>query len=308
VTIAVAWNPTIQLTTGTQSIHSLNCGETLTITGGTLNIAQPSQITGSFTLSSGSLTGNGDLSLNNATNSWTGGTMSGSGKTIIAAGATLTVTGAVGARTSTRALQVDGRVSVSASGLIVPVLSSLAIGASGKFDLADNAMIVDYSGASPMGTLRGYLTNGYANGAWNGNGINSSVAAAMPGRALGYGEATDLYSSFPAMFAGQSVDNTSVLVRYARYGDANLDRSVDTVDFNLLAASFSQSGKRWSQGDFNYDGSVDTVDFNLLASSFGQAAPAPAAAPSSREANLLNAGDRAEIADFDSLAIELLPV
>jgi len=67
------------------------------------------------------------------------------------------------------------------------------------------------------------------------------------------------------------------LVAYTLAGDANLDLTVDTVDFNLLAASFSQSGKFWENGDFNYDGSVDTVDFNLLASNFSKTAAGPAA-------------------------------
>jgi hypothetical protein len=59
-------------------------------------------------------------------------------------------------------------------------------------------------------------------------------------------------------------------MRYTLAGDANLDGSVDTVDFNLLAANFSQSPKVWSEGDFNYDTVVDTVDFSLLASNFSQ--------------------------------------
>jgi hypothetical protein len=59
--------------------------------------------------------------------------------------------------------------------------------------------------------------------------------------------------------------------------DANRDRSVDTVDFNILAANFSQSGKTFSQGDFNYDGTVDTIDFNLLASNFGKTLAAASA-------------------------------
>src|SRR5438045_7657265 len=66
----------------------------------------------------------------------------------------------------------------------------------------------------------------------------------------------------------------SVLVAYTLSGDANLDATVDTIDFNLLAANFSQSGKYWFNGDFNYDGSVNTIDFNLLASNFGQTMPA----------------------------------
>jgi len=57
-------------------------------------------------------------------------------------------------------------------------------------------------------------------------------------------------------------------------GDANIDKTVDTVDFNLLAANFGAvSGKVWTQGDFNGDEAVDTVDFNILASNFSLTAP-----------------------------------
>ena len=59
---------------------------------------------------------------------------------------------------------------------------------------------------------------------------------------------------------------------------------MDTVDFNILAANFSQSGKTFSQGNFDYDstGSVDTIDFNLLAANFGKMlAPASVSASAS---------------------------
>jgi hypothetical protein len=59
--------------------------------------------------------------------------------------------------------------------------------------------------------------------------------------------------------------------------DANQDRSVDTIDFNILAANFGGTGKESSQGDFNDDGAVDTVDFNLLASNFGKTIAASSA-------------------------------
>jgi hypothetical protein len=45
--------------------------------------------------------------------------------------------------------------------------------------------------------------------------------------------------------------------------------TVDTLDFNVLASNFGQSGKNFTDGDFNYDQVVDTLDFNLLASNFG---------------------------------------
>jgi hypothetical protein len=87
--------------------------------------------------------------------------------------------------------------------------------------------------------------------------------------ALGVAEASALYTTFPAVFSGQEVDNSSVLVAYTRYGDANLDGAVNLADFNRLAANFGAAGKLWTDGDFNYDGSVNLSDFNLLAGNFG---------------------------------------
>jgi hypothetical protein len=65
-----------------------------------------------------------------------------------------------------------------------------------------------------------------------------------------------------------------VLVGYTLSGDANLNKTVDTIDFNLLATSFSQTGKDWFNGDFDYNSTVDTIDFNLLAANFSQSLPA----------------------------------
>src|SRR5207237_2728443 len=113
--------------------------------------------------------------------------------------------------------------------------------------------------------------------AWTGKGITSTSAAAATATAhktaLGIAESSDLGTT---SFSGQTVDSTSVLVRYTYSGDANLDGVVTTTDFNLLAANFGGSGKRWFNADFNYDGSVNTTDFNLLASNFGQPAFADA--------------------------------
>src|SRR5206468_3676501 len=103
----------------------------------------------------------------------------------------------------------------------------------------------------------------------------------QPTTALGYGESSVLFSSFPANFSGVDVDCTAVLIRYTAFGDANLDGTVDTTDFNNLASNFSGSGKVWTQGDFNYDGTVDTTDFNLLASNFSFTVSGPGALASS---------------------------
>ena len=62
-------------------------------------------------------------------------------------------------------------------------------------------------------------------------------------------------------------------------GDANRDGRVNLSDFNVLAANFGQSNRKFSQGDFTYDGQVNLGDFNVLASRFGQAV-APSMGPS----------------------------
>src|SRR5262249_42372225 len=142
--------------------------------------------------------------------------------------------------------------------------------ASNVLDLTNNSFIINYSGSSPIASIQSMIASGYNAGAWNGGGINSSTAATSPNSAIGYAEATDLFNTFPNTFAGQPIDATSLLMRYTTQGDANLDRTTDSVDFNLLAAHFSETGTSWFTGDFNYDGTTDTIDFNLLAGAFGQ--------------------------------------
>jgi hypothetical protein len=151
---------------------------------------------------------------------------------------------------------------------------ALAIAPGGQLDLGTGALVVDYTGASPLNAIQAQVASGYASGAQDGTGINSVDAAANPGYALGYAEASSIFTNFPANFAGESVDSSAVLVRYTRIGDADLNRMINLLDFNRLAANFGQQGKVWSDGDFNYDGTVNLLDFNLLAGNFGLSAGA----------------------------------
>jgi hypothetical protein len=139
---------------------------------------------------------------------------------------------------------------------------------SAKLDVTNNAFVVDYTGASPLATIKSQIAAGYNGGGWTGNGIVTSNGDSNH-FAVGYGEASAL-ASVPAIFG--TPDNTSVLFRYTRYGDATLDGAVNLADFNKLAGSFGQTGKVWTDGDFNYDGSVNLTDFNLLAGNFGLSA------------------------------------
>jgi hypothetical protein len=167
-----------------------------------------------------------------------------------------------------------GRVLLAAGTARFLKVSNLAMSGAGKIDLANNAMIVDYDGGSPLTAIQGFLLSGYNGGAWNGNGISSVTAAGQAGKtALGYAENSVLGLG---TFMNEPVDPTTLIIRYVYSGDANLDTIVDTVDFNLLASNFGGSGTAWTQADFNYDNSTDTVDFNLLASNFGLSLPGAA--------------------------------
>ena len=145
-----------------------------------------------------------------------------------------------------------------------------------KLDVTNNAFVVDYTGDTPFDTIRAQITTAYAAGAWSGNGITSSSANASQ-FGVGYGEASAL-ASVPAIFG--TVDATAVLLRYTRYGDANLDGQVNLADFNRLASNFGATGTGvWTQGDFNYDGNVNLQDFNRLAANFGLSAAGPQVTP-----------------------------
>jgi hypothetical protein len=115
-----------------------------------------------------------------------------------------------------------------------------------------------------------------ANG-WTGEGITSSLAAAVAAdsanhhkTAIGYAEDSAIGS--PTSFMGQPADSTSILLRYTFDGDANLDGTVNALDFNALASNYG-SGQYWFQGDFNDDGVVGSGDFALLAANYGQTMP-----------------------------------
>jgi hypothetical protein len=149
---------------------------------------------------------------------------------------------------STGTAQIGG----TSSTLTVDVLAN-----AGKLDVKTNKLVVAYgNGANPSTTIASQLTTGYAGGAWNGNGINTSSSTAKIG-------------------VGWKDDTTAkaVTVRYAYYGDANVDGTVNSADFSNLAAHFNQSGGNgiWVNGDFNYDGKVNALDFNALATNYGSA-------------------------------------
>ena len=147
-------------------------------------------------------------------------------------------------------------------------LNSLSITGTGTLDLNNNQLLINYgSGADPIASIAAWIASGYANGAWNGTGIISTMArTSSASYGIGYADSAD--PGNPANLAPGTIE-----VMYTLLGDANLDGKVNGIDFNLLATNFNQSVTNgWDEGDFNYDGKVNGIDFNLLATNFNQLA------------------------------------
>lgn len=148
-----------------------------------------------------------------------------------------------------------------------------------KLDLADNFLVIDYPGASPLATIQNQIKSGAASG-WTGNGITSASAAAVAAdgsnlhkTALGFAEASAVQLG---NFGVENIVGDALLVRYTLAGDANLDGLVNALDFNALAAHFGDASGTWVGGDFNYDGSVSTSDFDAISTNFNSVLPGPA--------------------------------
>lgn len=147
--------------------------------------------------------------------------------------------------------------------------TSLTIAGSGRFDLANNALQLTYAaGADPIASIRSYLTNGFDNGTWNGTGIITS--AGNPTHVLGFGDSADgVISGLPA---------NTLLVRFTRFGDVNLDGQVGFPDLIAVARNYGKTGENWDQGNLIYGGgAVGFSDLLLVARNYGASAAVRAA-------------------------------
>lgn len=184
-----------------------------------------------------------------------------------------------------------GTVRLGADGTNANVSRTQALSIAGgvtptaTLDVGSNAFILDFPDPNPLdpndpppptAVVIEQIKAGRAGGAWTGNGITSSAAAANSSiTAVGYATAADVAPG--GTFMGDTVDGTTLLVKYTRQGDADLSGQTDIDDFGRLASNFNLTDTGWSKGDFNYSGGTDIDDFGLLAANFNQAAPASGA-------------------------------
>ena len=140
-------------------------------------------------------------------------------------------------------------------------MGGLILNTGAVLDIANNGLVVDYEGASPMASIQSAIISAFSGGNWTGNGITTSYGNATQS-AIGYGESSTLLGPSGGGFMGQNTDATAVLIRHTRYGDANLSGSVDGSDFNSWNIHRDTAGS-WADADFNYDGLVNQADLDL---------------------------------------------
>ena len=147
-------------------------------------------------------------------------------------------------------------------------VASLSVGSTAKVDLTNNDLIIDYTGTSPAADIRSMLISGRSGGTWDGNGVATSLATVSSdthARALGYAD-TAVFGL--TLFAGESVDNSSIVIKYTFGGDCSLDGLVNFADLVPISQNYGLFGKVWTTGDVTYDGVVDFADLIAMSQNY----------------------------------------
>jgi autotransporter-associated beta strand protein len=165
--------------------------------------------------------------------------------------------------------------------------TGVSVTGGGQLDVTNNRLIVDYTGTSPITSIRQQLASGLnAGGArWAGAGITSSTAAADATLGLGFGEASELLGAGGGTFGSEAVDATSVVLRLTKNADATLDGLVNFDDLLALAKNYNSTTAYWNRGDFDYNGLVNFDDLLILAKHYNAVLPASAASIPDAPAN-----------------------
>jgi hypothetical protein len=123
-----------------------------------------------------------------------------------------------------------------------------------------------WDGLAYTGIL-GWVASAYNYTAWDGPGIAATTADALIG-VTAVGEARDalfISGTENALFDGQTVDATTVIVKYTYSGDLNFDGSIDRADYGTIDNYVQFPGTSgYVNGDFNYDGIIDGADYGLI--------------------------------------------
>jgi hypothetical protein len=205
--------------------------------GGELDIGYSNGSTGTYALSGGTLTVNG--------NAYVGGSSSGAGGS-----GTMTISN-TGQLTVTGSLQVDasGQVNLNRGSATI---GNLAIAAGGNVNVNSYLLINYGSGADPEGAIQQFIETG---------AITSAFVSANPEYGIAYADGGDPGLENSNLSFGYAVIEPALL------GDADLDGQVNIHDLQDLLSNFNAPGF-WDQGNFNGHALVDISDLQALLTNF----------------------------------------
>jgi hypothetical protein len=139
--------------------------------------------------------------------------------------------------------------------------------------------VIDYATneSTPRPMIEAQIAYARDGGNWDRPGLTSSTALASNPRitTLGVLEGSQyrvLYGT-SATFSGQSVDDSSILVKYTYYGDTDFNGKVDGADYARVDTTFNNETSQgniggWLNGDLDFNGKVDGADYALIDSAF----------------------------------------
>ena len=179
---------------------------------------------------------------------------------------------AVGGGAVVRLRQSAGNPPYYAPGDKHVITDTLSIGGAGsRLDVNDGALVVNSNTAG----IEALLKQGFGSGAWDGDGLTSSVAKNDPNglTALGmlHNPDNSIYdhvsgAQFTSGGPGDPLPSApdQVLIKYTYVGDTDLNGHVDGDDLVSLLVGYSNHLSGWEVGDFDYSGAVDGDDLVSL--------------------------------------------
>jgi hypothetical protein len=171
-----------------------------------------------------------------------------------------------------------------------------------KLNLEDNDMIVhggndgtnDFAAVQAAAAQgRNVAPGGIFNGTWTGNGLTSSVAAAVDSKAgveqnilaveLNSDRLLGALSNWTVGTASEPLTANDIIVKYTYNGDLNLSGAVDNNASTIINAFYTPNGGRslvqqgykddYAYGDLNGDGYVNDNDITIFEAFYGNGMP-----------------------------------
>ncbi len=176
----------------------------------------------------------------------------------------------IGGPASRLALSPDG----TAAGMAV--LSELTIAPDSALDLNDNDLVLNYTGDSPLASIRQQIVDGLGDFPNTAKIVSSHARSLVPPGEF----PLTVHAPFDNALEGATdwlgvplTGTNQIIAKYTYFGDLNLDGVVDAADYLVIDNNFGQATQGGPfKGDANFSGTVDAADYLVVDNAFGRGA------------------------------------